>query len=166
MPRRRQVLGAIGGGAAAGNAGCVQTARSLLTQENDEWTPEVTVEEPDLQPGEETILHLEAEPVKKIELRTRDGIGWASDFGDRSVVLDDNNWSISPNPVIIQISGRYTFRDQTVVTIDLPAWATQDADPGEYVYEVRVWGTAQEPGLFDPPEYTRESIEFTIQVVE
>lgn len=152
--RRRPVIATIAG-ASTGIAGCLG---------NDSEGPEPTVDGEDVSvaPGEERTVSIEIEHVGSVlvsALPEAEGV---------SLPLGDASFSTPPADRDDSYPPYWTWSPaEDAIEIELPVRVADDAEPGEYRYEVSAWHAEVEGGDgVDPVEGEAVREEFTIEVVE
>jgi len=143
---------------AAGSANVLFGVSGCIGADDEAWSPDVTGNEPELDPGDETIVQIEASPVSGVQVTPNGDTG--SGLGDALVELDIGNATKSPRPDAQQDSfpPTWLWDSQTSVEVEVPVQIADNAESGEYPYEVTVQEQAS-GGQSD-------TFEFTISVVD
>lgn len=160
MPTRRAVLRTASAAALGGMSGCV--VKQAVGRSDDQWDPEVTGDEPELSPGEQSSVEITAGPLRSFRLKLLGDIGLRNELPDGPVQFDFSQVTIEPRPSgsFDSMPPIWTWGSQVDVTVSLPVHAADDAPMGDYRYAVTI---GESGGL--PVEEERMTEEFTITVV-
>lgn len=154
MHRRTILAGATS--TLAATVGCLGRIEYRLGAEPDrgdrEWSTSLDATEPELEPGEEGTLTVEASDVAGLTFAALpgDAVEIAVGHAELSPPADHGEDSYPP---------RWYWSARTAVEITAPVTVAADASPGEYDYEVAVFAD----DTSDAESITRT---FTITVVE
>lgn len=157
---RRKFMLVAGATGLVGTSGCLTSALpgdnnsggGTVTDDSSNSEPTVDGEEPELTPGAETTLTVTANNITDLHF---------SELPDREVIefdLDSDHVSPAPEAIDQSYPPHWSWSSRTSVTVDAPVTVADDAEPGEYPYEVTV--------LTDNDKSTEMAEEFVITVVE
>ncbi|MCU4925438.1 hypothetical protein OB905_05470 [Halobacteria archaeon AArc-dxtr1] len=149
--KRRPLIATVLGGI-IGTAGCID---DLSERTNSAGSPEVNAGEPELTPGEEHTIFIEADNVESLQIQ------YADMESSGVIQFDANNATLSPQPDAAEDDSLpiWLWDNPTPVEIDVPLHIVDHADLGEYHYKVRAsQGNGENRKSVSP--------EFTITVVE
>lgn len=128
---RRQILAMVASGV-GGMGGCLAGTRVECNEEN--WSPSVKVDEPELTPGETEQLTIEATPIKAFSFRGSlytCGTDQPVEIGSASASPDPDRYGDSCPPI-------FFWEDCVDATIEAPLHTTSSAEPRDYEYEFTV----------------------------
>jgi hypothetical protein len=148
----------MGALALAGGGGCVGPLRNAWRENGEELT--VTGDEPTLAPGDESTLHVEANPVQSLQILPERPAGLRADGTTEAVELDVLNTTLEPGPSGGEDSlpPTWLWGPPTRVSAEVPVFVSDSADTGEYPYVVEVTGGGAHS------EEEAKTVEFTITV--
>ena len=148
---RRQFLTTSSAGMTIGLIGCLSEGGG---EENDEWSPGIDGTEPEVSPGEEATLTVEAADVA--------GLNFSEPPDRDTIEFPTTDYDISPSPAHQDDSDPpiWYWESRTSIEVNVSIRIADDATPGDYPYSVR--------GLDSDELASAESIteEFTITVIE
>jgi len=127
-------------------------SESRSTSGNNGWSPIITDSEPKIVPGDEAVLTVEATNVAGVTLSL-------PDTDVVTIDANDHDWSPPPDTTLDSYPQIWFWSSQSTVEGKFPVTATEDADPGEYSYEVTVYAD-------DDSDAESVTEEFTIAVTK
>lgn len=128
---RRQFL-AVAASGVGGVGGCLAGNQVECDEEN--WSPTVEVDEPEITPGETRMLTIEATSIKAFSFRGKlytCGTDKQVEIGSGSASPDPDRHGDSCPPIFV-------WDDCVAATIDAPVHTTSSAELGDYEYEFSV----------------------------
>lgn len=151
--RRRPLVAAIAG-ASTGLAGC-------LGGGSDDPEPTIDGEDVTVAPGEERTVSIEIEDAGSVVVSA------LPESEDVSLPLAEASFSTEPSDQDDSYPPYWTWSPvEDRVELELPIRVADDADPGEYGFELSAWFVEVEGGDgVDPIEGEAVREEFTIEVV-
>lgn len=158
MEGRRRLLRMIGAAGVAGTAGCLGRVTDVLSGDS-EWSPEIQGDEPELSPGSETSLTINAGPIQTLKVNPEGETGIHGDHQhpDGPVELDYFETTIDPSASfqLDSIPSVWGWGSQTEAQVELGAYVSDDAPPGEYPYSVEITegGEVPESGESEAAEF-------------
>lgn len=161
MKTRRGVLGLFGVTTFVGGAGCLGRVGDMLNDGTEAWGLEVSGDEPELAPGDESTVHVEANPIQTLQIEPEGNTGLRDDETEEAVELDILGTTLEPHPSgsLDMIPPVWHWGSQTHVSGEIPVYVANNAEAGEYPYSVTVT-----EGDNQPQGGETETIEFTITV--
>lgn len=163
MINRRRILRMIPSPTICAIAGCVGDSEDGPAGSDNDWVAVVTASEPDLRPGEEVHISVEAEPITGMEILPQDIRVQGDDprFGPVKLDLYEAQLDPPPSSSLDDFPPVWHWESQTSVSMETTARADAEAEPGEYTYGVRVIEGGEQPQDGD-----RETFEFVMTVID
>lgn len=164
MNERRRILEWIAGAGLVGTAGCLGQVTGTI-KGNEEWTPEVQGDEPELSPGAATTITIQAGPIQTLEVNP---IGETGIYGEHQqpdglVELDYFDISIKPSPFgsLDSIPPVWHWTSPVDARVTLGVQVAGNAPPGDYPYSVNIT-----KGDEVPQDGERKTVEFVMTVAQ
>ena len=147
MNRRRFLQGLVAP-LSVGTVGCLGSSEESADC-TDEWSPDVTADEPTLAPGDETTVRVEVTNV--VGLHFEQVL-----LHDDAIDVNVMNASVSPAPdrSMDSYPPKWYWSECTNVDVVVPVRVAEQAEPGEYGYTVRIFQSRDGSGETRDREFT------------